>query len=298
MTAWNLLIILNVIKLSCFTKPFISSLNTNPPDMTYTQLQIETAHDGKIQIAYLNDEKTYNSLNKVLLQELREFVYAGSRNPDVRCLAISGRGKAFCSGQNLKDAMSFNDPEEDRIIQRIVIDYYNPLVKEIAACRKPVISLVNGPAVGAGAMLALICDICLATEASYFSQAFVNIGLIPDTGGTYWLPKLLGRQQANYLAFTGKKLSATEAKNMGLIADVFPNEAFAESAMQVLTQISALPTKAIALTKKAFNESYGNSLSQQLDLEGILQQEAAESEDFREGIAAFLEKRAPEYKGK
>ena len=264
----------------------------------YTQLEIESLLEGKLQIAYLNQPETFNSLNKILLKELRTFVHEASKNPEVRCIAISGRGKAFCSGQNLKEALSLGNAEDDRIIQRIVIDYYNPLVKEIAHAKKPVVSLVNGAAVGAGAMLALICDISLATESSYFSQAFVNIGLIPDTGGTYWLPKLLGRQQANYLAFTGKKLSATEAKNMGLIADVFPDENFMESAMEVLTTLSNLPTKAISLTKKAFNESYENNLSQQLDLEGILQQEAAETEDFREGVTAFLEKRKPNYKGK
>ena len=264
----------------------------------YTQLEIESLLEGKLQIAYLNQPETFNSLNKILLKELRTFVHEASKNPEVRCIAISGRGKAFCSGQNLKEALSLGNAEDDRIIQRIVIDYYNPLVKEIAHAKKPVVSLVNGAAVGAGAMLALICDISLATESSYFSQAFVNIGLIPDTGGTYWLPKLLGRQQANYLAFTGKKLSATEAKNMGLIADVFPDENFMESAMEVLTTLSNLPTKAISLMKKAFNESYENSLSEQLDVEGILQQEAAETEDFREGVTAFLEKRKPNYKGK
>ena len=264
----------------------------------YTHLEIETHLEGKLQIAYLNQPETYNSLNKTLLKEIRSFVHEGSKNPEVRCLAISGRGKAFCSGQNLKDAMSYGGDDDERVIQRIVIDYYNPMVKEIANCRKPVISLVNGPAVGAGAMLALICDITLATESSYFSQAFVNIGLIPDTGGTYWLPKLLGRQQANYLAFTGKKISATEAKNMGLIADVFEDENFMVNSMGILEQISNLPTKAISLTKKAFNESYDNNLSQQLDLEGILQQEAAESADFLDGVAAFLDKRKPNYQGK
>lgn len=264
----------------------------------YTQLQIESHLDGKIQVAYLNQPETYNSLNKTLLKELRTFIHEGSKNPAVRCLAISGRGKAFCSGQNLKEALSLGDAKEERIIQRMVIDYYNPLVVEIAECRKPVVSLVNGAAVGAGAMLALICDITLATESSYFSQAFVNIGLIPDTGGTFWLPKIMSRQQANYLAFTGKKIASTEAKNMGFIADVFKDETFEAESMEVLSTLANLPTKAISLTKKAFNESYENTLTQQLDLEGILQQQAAESEDFMEGITAFLEKRKPNYQGK
>ena len=264
----------------------------------YTQLETESHFDGKLQIAFLNQPETYNSLNKLLLTELKNFVNECNQKETVRCIAISGRGKAFCSGQNLKDAMSLGNPEDDKVIQKIVTDYYNPLVEVMYNSKKPVVSLVNGPAVGAGAMLALICDICLATESSYFSQAFVNIGLIPDTGGTFWLPKLLGRQQANYLAFTGKKLSAVEAKQMGLIADVFENENFLVNAMEILEQISNQPTKAIALTKKAFNESYDNNLSQQLELEGILQQEAAESEDFREGVFAFLEKRKPKYRGK
>ena len=264
----------------------------------YTQLETESHFDGKLQIAFLNQPETYNSLNKLLLTELKNFVNECNQKETVRCIAISGRGKAFCSGQNLKDAMSLGNPEDDKVIQKIVTDYYNPLVEVMYNSKKPVVSLVNGPAVGAGAMLALICDICLATESSYFSQAFVNIGLIPDTGGTFWLPKLLGRQQANYLAFTGKKLSAVEAKQMGLIADVFENENFLVNAMGILEQISNQPTKAIALTKKAFNESYDNNLSQQLELEGILQQEAAESEDFRKGVFAFLEKRKPKYRGK
>lgn len=266
--------------------------------MPFTQIQIEPHFDGKLQLIYLNQPDTYNSLNAVMLKELRKFIQDCNKDETVRCIAISGRGKAFCSGQNLKEALGFGDIKKDRTVQRFVIDYYNPLVKEIANCKKPVISLVNGPAVGAGAMLALISDFALATESAYFSQAFVNIGLIPDTGGTYYLPKLLGRQMASYLAFTGKKLSSTEAKQMGLIADVFPDETFMEKSLEVLHQISNLPTRAIALTKRAFNESYDNKLKEQLDVEGILQQEAAETEDFTEGVTAFLEKRKPTYKGK
>ncbi len=264
----------------------------------YTQIQIEPHFEGKLQLIYLNQPETYNSLNSVMLKELRTFIHDCDKDENVRCIAISGRGKAFCSGQNLKEAMGFGDVKNDRTVQRFVIDYYNPLVKEIVDCKKPIIALVNGPAVGAGAMLALICDFALATESSYFSQAFVKIGLIPDTAGTYFLPKLLGRQQASYQAFTGKKVSAKEALQLGMIADVFNDEEFSIKSMEVLQNISQLPTTAIALTKKAFLNSYKNTLKEQLDLEGILQQEAAETEDFNEGVTAFLEKRKPNYKGK
>lgn len=264
----------------------------------YTQIETEYLFDGKIHIAYLNQPETFNSLNMVLLTELRNFVKSCNAEEKVRCIALSGRGKAFCSGQNLKDALSLESTGEQHVIKKMVTDYYNPLVKEIYESKKPVISLVNGPAVGAGAMLALICDLALATESSYFSQAFVNIGLIPDTGGTYWLPKFLGRQQANYLAFTGKKISASEARDLGLIADYFSDEQFIDKSFQVLELIASQPTMAIGLTKKAFNASYANNLDQQLELEGILQQEAAETEDFKEGVTAFIQKRKPNYRGK
>lgn len=268
--------------------------------MTYTQFEIESHFDGKLQIIFLNQPEVFNSLNKVMLRELKTAIHSFSHDDSVRCIAISGRGKAFCAGQNLKDAMSAenDDNDDDRFIQRIVIDYYNPFVEEVTKCKKPIVALVNGPAVGAGAMLALITDFTLATESAYFSLAFANIGLIPDTAGTYYLPRLVGRQLASYLAFTGKKVPAMEAKKLGMIADVFPDGEFVEKSMEILSHLSNAATKAISLTKKAFLESENNSLTEQLDLESILQQEAAESHDFKEGITAFLEKRKPNYIGK
>lgn len=267
--------------------------------MIYTQIEIENLLEGKLQIAYLNQPDSFNSLTKKMLHELKEFIKECNTNETVRCIAISGKGKAFCAGQNLKEALSLKtEMNDEHFVQRMVVEYYNPLVKEIVNAPKPVIALVNGPAVGAGAMLALICDFALVTESAYFSQGFVNIGLIPDTAGTYFLPKLLGRQMANYLAFTGKKLSANEAKQLGLIAEVFPDTEFQQQSNEILTQLSQLPTRAIALTKKAFNHSYTHSLDDQLDQEGIYQQEAAFTEDFKEGVMAFLEKRTPKYKGK
>jgi 2-(1,2-epoxy-1,2-dihydrophenyl)acetyl-CoA isomerase len=262
----------------------------------YSQIEIDSQFDGKLQLIYLNQPDSYNSLTQIMLEELRNAVHKFSEDENVRCVAIAGKGKAFCAGQNLKEALSFN--EEDRTIQRFVIEYYNPLVLEIVKCKKPVIALVNGPAVGAGAMLASICDFTLATESSYFSFAFANIGLIPDTAGTYYLPKLVGRQLASYLSFTGKKVPALEAKKIGLVADVFSDSDFVEKSMEVLTQLSHAATTALYLTKKAFNKSYDFTLREQLDYESIIQQDAAETEDFKEGVTAFIEKRLPNYKGK
>ena len=264
----------------------------------YTQFDVESHNEGKIQIAFLNQPQSLNALNKSSIKELTLFIENLSKDEIARCLVISGRGKAFSSGQHLEEALSGPSSNDTNVIKNIVTDYYNPLVKAISNCRKPVISLINGPAVGAGAMLALICDFSLAKESAYISQAFVKIGLIPDTGGTYYLPKLLGRQLANYLTFTGKKLSAQEAKSLGLVAEVFPDAEFDEKAMEILLNISELPTKAISLTKKAFLESYNNTLDKQLDLEAKLQQTAANSEDFVEGVQSFLGKRKPVYKGK
>ncbi len=264
-----------------------------------TQFDVESHFDGKLKIAFLNNPKTLNALNRPTLSELKTFFEECNNDDNVRVVALSGRGRAFCSGQDLAAAFADEDEKNDiSIVKKLVSDFYNPVVLELTRCKKPVVSLVNGPAVGAGAMLALIADFTLATEKAYFSQAFSGIGLIPDTGGTYFLPRLLGRQMANYLTFTGKKLSASEAKSLGLIAEVFSEEDFMPKAMEILEKLSEMPTAAIKFTKKAFADSYDSTLKQQLRLEAELQQRAANTEDFAEGIAAFLEKRKPVYRGR
>lgn len=265
---------------------------------SFTQFDVEERFDGKVKIAYLNQPETFNALNRMVLKELKDFMDKCDNDPLVRCVAISGRGAAFCSGQNIRSAMEFaNNVDETSIIKKIVVDYYNPLVVSVAKNKKPVIALVNGPAVGAGAMLALICDFAVATESAYFSQAFSGIGLIPDTAGTYYLPKLLGRQLASYLAFTGKKVPASEAKQLGLVAEVFSDDTFVKESEAILEEISGKATKALGLTKRAFLHSYDNTLLEQLELEAQFQQKAAESKDFVEGITAFMEKRKPDYQG-
>jgi 2-(1,2-epoxy-1,2-dihydrophenyl)acetyl-CoA isomerase len=264
----------------------------------YSQFDVESHFQGRLKIAYLNQPETMNALNKPLLAELREFVEFYDKDPDTRCIVISGKGKAFCSGQMLDEQLLNTNVNIGREVQKIVVDYYNPLVNSINYCSKPVISLVNGLAVGAGAVLALICDFSVATSSAYFSLGFSNIGLIPDTGGTYYLPKIMNRQMAHYLAYTGKKLSAEEARNLGYIAEVFSDDEFTAKSMEMLENIVNMPTKALGLTKKAFRKSYRYSLKEQLDLESVYQADAARSEDFKEGIDAFLEKRKPIFKGK
>lgn len=265
----------------------------------YKQFDVESHFGGRLKIAFFNHPETMNAFTKPLLAELKDFIDFYNKDEDTRCIAIAARGSSFSSGQNL-GAIDFEDRNLNvkREVQRIVIDYYNPLVMSVYYSKKPVISLVNGPAVGAGAMLALICDFTIASDNAYFSQAFSNIGLIPDTGGTYFLQKLVGRQMAHYLAYTGKKVSAEEALKLGMIAEVWPEADFREKSMEMLERITNMPTVALSLTKKALRKSYDYSLREQLDIESIYQSEAAGTRDFMEGVNAFMEKRKPEYKGK
>jgi len=212
---------------------------------------------------------------------------------NVRAIYITGNGKAFSAGQDLAEVTQHNAIGFDRILS----EHYNPIIQRIRNLEKPVIAAVNGVAAGAGANLAICCDIVVASESASFIQAFSRIGLIPDSGGTYFLPRLIGWQKASALAMTGEKLSATEAERSGLIYKVFPDSTFEKNSLALAVMLSTMPTRALALTKKALSLSLNHSLDKQLEVEDLFQQQAADTMDYREGVSAFLEKRQPVFKG-
>lgn len=265
----------------------------------YSQFDMESRLNGKLKVAWLNQPETQNALTKPLLQELIEFIEFYSRDADTRCIVIAGKGPVFSSGQNLNIIDSDVSMRRNaREVKRLIQDYYNPLVRAIKYARKPVIALVNGAAEGTGANLAMACDIALASDKATFAQIFAEIGLIPDTGGTFYLPKNVGLQKAHYLAFTGKKITAQEASEMGMIADVFPDGEFEQRAFEIIQHIVDMPTYALWLTKRAFRKANDNRLNEQLTLESDYQGEAAATEDFAEGVEAFVNQRKPLFKGK
>ena len=208
-------------------------------------------------------------------------------------MVITGNGKAFCAGQDLSEAIDPNGPE----LSTIVSEHYNPIIVAIRKLQKPVIAAVNGVAAGAGANIALACDIVVAHEKASFIQAFSKIGLIPDSGGTFTLPRLVGFQRASALMMTGDKVPANQALHMGMVYQVFTEDEYEGQVRSLALKMAQMPTKGLALTKAALNKAYGNDLQQQLELEKTLQVRASKTHDFNEGVQAFLEKRAPEFKG-
>jgi 2-(1,2-epoxy-1,2-dihydrophenyl)acetyl-CoA isomerase len=242
----------------------------------------------------LNRPSVYNSFNQAMAFSLQKALDFAELNEEVRAIVITGEGKAFCAGQDLAEAM---DPEGPAL-QSIVKDHYNPIIERIRAIEKPIIAAVNGVAAGAGANIALACDITIAKKSASFIQAFSKIGLIPDSGGTFFLPRIVGSQKALALMMTGDKISAEQADAMNMIYKAVEDDAFEAEVKSFSETIAALPTRGLGLTKKAVNASFNNTLTQQLALEEELQTEAGQTYDFREGVNAFLEKRKPEFKGK
>jgi 2-(1,2-epoxy-1,2-dihydrophenyl)acetyl-CoA isomerase len=251
-----------------------------------------TTEKGIAQIRFNRPDK-FNSFNREMAIQLQEALDNAGNDANVRAVYICGQGKAFCAGQDLSEAI---DPEGPGI-RRIVDEHYNPIILKIRNLQKPVVCAVNGVAAGAGANIALACDIVLAAKSASFIQAFSKIGLIPDSGGTFFLPRLIGFQRASALMMLGDKVSSTEAANIGMIYRVCEDNKLEEEAFSIAATLSTMPTRGIALTKKLLNESLSNSLEEQLKQEEIIQAEAGETYDYKEGVKAFLEKRKPVFRG-
>lgn len=241
-----------------------------------------------------NRPEVFNSFNQEMGRAFQTALDEASSDDRVRCVVITGNGRAFCAGQDLKEVTSEASPG----FKVIVEETYNRSIRRICDMEKPVIAAVNGVAAGAGANIALACDFVVAKESAKFIQAFANIGLIPDSGGTYWLPRLVGMARAKALTMLGMPLVAEEAQNLGLIHQAVADDEW-ESAVEALAnKLANMPTLGLGLTKRALHASASNSLYEQLALELDLQFQAAESEDYAEGVSAFLEKRTAKFTGK
>jgi len=241
----------------------------------------------------LNRPDKFNSFNREMATLLQAKLDEAASLHEVRALYITGLGKAFCAGQDISELVGENKIE----IKQIITEHFNPIVKRIRNMPKPVIAAVNGVAAGAGANIALSCDVVVASASATFIQAFSKIGLIPDSGGTFTLPRLIGWQKASALMMTGDKVAAADAEKMGMIYKVFEEGDFEIESIKVATLLSQMPTKGLAYTKHALNQSFINSWEEQLLLEDKYQQKAAETFDYQEGINSFLEKRKATFKG-
>ncbi len=263
--------------------------------MAYEFISRELA-DGVATIT-LRRADVLNSFHRPMAAELRRALEQCGADESVRAVVLTGAGRAFSAGQDLAEAVPPGAAELPDVGE-IVRDSYNPIVRTIRGLPKPVVAAVNGVAAGAGANIALACDIVVAAEGASFIQAFSKIGLIPDSGGTFMLPRLVGRARATALMMLGEKVSAARALEWGMIHEVVPDAALRDVAHSLAARLAAMPTRAFALTKRALNASETNDLDAQLALEEELQREAGRTADYVEGVRAFQEKRAPRFTGR
>lgn len=241
----------------------------------------------------LNRPEKYNAFNRDMALLLQEKLDECKNSKDIRCVYITGKGKAFSAGQDLEEVADPNGPK----ITSILAEHFNPIVRKIRYLDKPVVAAVNGIAAGAGANIAICCDIVVASQSASFIQAFSKIGLIPDSGGTFFLPRLIGLQKSLALTMLGDKVMAEEAERMGMIYKYFSDDLFAEESYKIAVTLSQMPTLALYYTKKALNQAFISSFEEQLHDEELLQQKASFTNDFKEGVLAFLEKRKPVFRG-
>ena len=249
--------------------------------------------DGVATITF-NRPEVYNAINRELALKFQQYLNDCAADEEVRVIVIKGNGKAFCAGQDLAEIQNAKPYETSRVVG----EHYNPIIRKIRWLLKPIIGCVNGVAAGAGANIALACDLVIAGESASFVQAFSKIGLIPDSGGTFFLPRLVGLGRASALMMLSENISAREAYHMGMIYRAVKDEILQEEVMNLATRLKHMPTKALGMTKRALNDSMGNDLDLQLRIEEQLQTTAFQTEDYKEGLAAFLEKRDPKFTGK
>jgi len=253
------------------------------------------AADGVASIT-LNRPDVLNSFRRPMARELRETLDQVSRDDSLRAVVLTGAGRGFCAGQDLAEAAPKDGAMPD--LGDIVRDSYNPVIRAIRTLEKPVLCAVNGVAAGAGANLAFACDIVFASSAASFVQSFAKIGVIPDSGGTFLLPRIVGLHRASVMTMLAEKMTAEQARDWGLVYLVTEPDALMETTLRVARQLATQPTRGLGLTKRGFNRSLGVDLDSQLDFEEALQREAGRTDDYAEGVHAFLEKRKPQFKGR
>jgi len=257
---------------------------------------LKEATDQGVTTITLSRPDVLNSFNRRMAQELQRALAKAGGDASVRAVLLTGSGRGFCAGQDLAEATAGEPGSLD--LGDVVRTSYAPMVLAIRELEKPVVCAVNGVAAGAGANLALACDIVIAAEDASFIQSFNKIGLVPDTGGTFFLPRLVGHARATALMFLGDKVPATKALEWGMIHDVVPHTVLLDTALALARQLATMPTRAFALTKQALNASWTNDLESQVKVEEEMQRQAGRTADFIEGVRAFLEKRKPTYSGR
>ncbi|MCU0380824.1 MAG: enoyl-CoA hydratase-related protein [Chitinophagaceae bacterium] len=246
-----------------------------------------------VAVIRLNRPDKLNAFNREMSLLLQSKLDEVASLKEVRCVVLTGAGKGFSAGQDLAEV---TDPQGPSMSQ-ILSEHYNPIIRKIRNMPKPVVAAVNGVAAGAGANIALCCDVVVASASASFIQAFTRIGLIPDSGGTWFLPRLIGWQKALSLAMLGDKVGAIEAERLGMVYDVYHEDEFEQKVTEMANRLSGMPTRALALVKHAFNQSMSSGYEAQLELEDRFQQEAALTYDYREGVEAFMQKRSPVFRG-
>ncbi len=242
----------------------------------------------------LNRPEKFNSFNRDMALALQKVLDDCESNDNIRSIYITGAGKAFCAGQDLAEAINPEGPA----LETIVREHYNPIIRRLRNIEKPIVAAVNGVAAGAGANLALACDVVVAAKSAGFIQAFSKIGLIPDSAGTYFLPRLVGMQKAAALMMLGDKVTGDEAAAIGMIYKSIADESFESDSKQIALTLAQMPTVGLGLTKRLLNQSFNNDLEQQLEMEKEMQVQAGKSSDHKEGVISFLEKRKPVFTGK